>query len=556
MSSLRLQDAVLLTKQHPELSFASRLKDDILLAQPSSVLALNPPDVLPPTISTFLINSCGISVACVEACWDMLKTTIWYDAQSLEDSLIQHFAAHGHSLGLYAYMLYPPQHTCTNASCPRNRTGKLLKKEEQRQAVLYTMDKGALPVQSVHLYCDECRTNYHHNFQVGEHQFAEKRLVQLWIMLMLVSWTSATNCAHLYNLSLSDTVPPGDWAFGFSVTTEQVWDAFVILALLEDHQSQLKTLAVPHTGAQKDRFTNVLHARNLRFRLYGQLELRHFCNKCLRVYQDGKKVWVVVIDGVTVGCPCCAVHNCKVPLENNRHHYCPQDAHRNTICAVVGCESPIVADSRMCSEPAHQEVGWVHQERGQASFQLKERLQRALVAHPNNVIAEDGTDLADVEDEVEDFEISGSERSIREQQIQAQLGRRCTHNEQIIVAPCGMIIAQETFYGAEGVGSVIEMIKHTFHEDIKPDHIFFDNNCTLASISKHSETDTFFQENCNPAAYPELVSEDNKGWYFNSSIAEQTNVWLGSYHAICREMLVDKYTFFLDEMILRRNRMT
>lgn len=73
---------------------------------------------------------------------------------------------------------------------------------------------------------------------------------------------------------------------------------------------------------------------------------------------------------------------------------------------------------------------------------------------------------------------------------------------------------------------------------------------------KHSETDTFCQEQCNPAAYPELTSEDGKGWYFNSSIAEQTNVWLGSYHSICREMLMDKYIFFLDEMILCRNRMT
>ena len=155
-----------------------------------------------------------------------------------------------------------------------------------------------------------------------------------------------------------------------------------------------------------------------------------------------------------------------------------------------------------------------------------------------------------------------------------------------------MITARETFYGAEGVGSVIvsgpllyirdwgaqsvqEMIKHMFHNDIKPDHIFFDNNCTLAKMvkddpffkdigltvdvfhfkSKHSETDTFCQEHCNPAAYPELISEDGKGWYFNSSIAEQTNVWLGGYHSICREMLMDKYIFFLDEMILRRNHM-
>ena len=229
----------------------------------------------------------------------------------------------------------------------------------------------------------------------------------------------------------------------------------MILALLEDHQSRSKTLAVPHTGAQKDRFTDALHSRNLCLRLHGQPELRHSCKKCLRVYQDGKKVWVVVIDGVTVGCPCCAVHNCKIPLESNRHRYCPQDAYRNTICAVVGCNSPIMTDSRMCSQPAHQEVERVHRERGQARFQLKERLQHALVAHPNDAIAEEGTDVADVDGEVEDFEIGGSEQSAKKERIRAQLGRRRTHNEQIIVAPCGMIIARETFYGAEGVGSVI-----------------------------------------------------------------------------------------------------
>jgi hypothetical protein len=57
-----------------------------------------------------------------------------------------------------ARTLYPPQHTCTNTSCSHSRTGKLLKKEEQWQAVLYTMDKGAVPVCSVHLYCDGIQT--------------------------------------------------------------------------------------------------------------------------------------------------------------------------------------------------------------------------------------------------------------------------------------------------------------------------------------------------------------------------------------------------------------
>lgn len=121
------------------------------------------------------------------------------------------------------------------------------------------------------------------------------------------------------------------------------------------------------------------------------------------------------------------------------------------------------------------------------------------------------------------------------------------------------------------------MIKRTFRmPGTMPQHIFFDNNCSLGKIvkddpafkdvgltvdvfhfkSKHTVNDVFCQTYCNPVAYPELKGEGNKQWYFNSSIAEQTNVWLGGYHAICREMLVDKYNFFLDEMILRRNIMT
>jgi hypothetical protein len=120
------------------------------------------------------------------------------------------------------------------------------------------------------------------------------------------------------------------------------------------------------------------------------------------------------------------------------------------------------------------------------------------------------------------------------------------------------------------------MIKRTFHTTKMPSHIFYDNNCNLAKHvkddpafkytglpvdvfhfkCKHSEKDMFCQQNCNPALFPELMREEGQGWYFNSSIAEQTNVWLGGYHSICREMLPDKYDFFLDEMILHKNRMT
>src|SRR5262245_50635748 len=109
----------------------------------------------------------------------------------------------------------------------------------------------------------------------------------------------------------------------------------------------------------------------------------------------------------------------------------------------------------------------------------------------------------------------------------------------------------------------------------KPEHMIYDSNCdakkqVLARNDtwfddvgmcvdawhfkcKHAKSDTFCQTHCNPANYPELMSEDGKGWFFNTSIAEQTNVWLGGYLSICREMLKVKYNFFLDEMVRLRN---
>ncbi|KJA20094.1 hypothetical protein HYPSUDRAFT_114200, partial [Hypholoma sublateritium FD-334 SS-4] len=73
---------------------------------------------------------------------------------------------------------------------------------------------------------------------------------------------------------------------------------------------------------------------------------------------------------------------------------------------------------------------------------------------------------------------------------------------------------------------------------------------------KHSEEDLFCQSNCNPSTYPELLGENGKAWFFNSSVAEQTNTWLGGYQSICREMTAHRFNFFLDEMIRHRNVIT
>jgi hypothetical protein len=123
------------------------------------------------------------------------------------------------------------------------------------------------------------------------------------------------------------------------------------------------------------------------------------------------------------------------------------------------------------------------------------------------------------------------------------------------------------------------MIHRVFRIDHSmPNIIFYDNNCGLyrhlVAVGdnlyktvglpvdvfhwqcKHNKSDIECSVHCNPYNFPDLVGPDGKSWVFNSSVVEQTNVWFGGYHAMLREMGVVKFNFFLDEMIMRRNRIT
>lgn len=99
--------------------------------------------------------------------------------------------------------------------------------------------------------------------------------------------------------------------------------------------------------------------------------------------------------------------------------------------------------------------------------------------------------------------------------------------------------------------------------------IFHDNNCRVKalidSISdkhfnscalpvdvfhmklKHKKSDDDCNCKCNPALFPGLMVGDK--WRFNSSAAEITNAWFGRFQSMVHEMRVERYSFFLDEMI-------
>ncbi|KAJ7112413.1 hypothetical protein C8R43DRAFT_1138890 [Mycena crocata] len=577
---------------------ASLLKRDIDLAQPARHDLDVAPTYMPTSVSHFLSNAVGMSVDEVEDLWGVLKEEVWFsesqDRQSADEETT--FRTHGWHLGITSLTIYPPTRSCTNSDCPR--FGAPLKRAEQRQVIVYSLALGARPAWSIHMYCQHCKTNYHNNFsvnggtrtyyqgipnliQIGEHQFAELKLVNMWISSMLLGWFSATNSAKLYDISLSDrhNLETGGWQFGLKLTTNHIWDAFTIKSLLDDCDRNAKLLQVAHVGDQDTRFKAAMEARNERMILQGQDEVPHYCDRCMRVWKDEDgnlpmgTTWVIP-----------AAENFAVPSlqsKRGRRHFCTKHDHLHSICAVVGCENLTIEGTKACTVPAHQEMERLNSERGKAAFTLKHRLQRqkirnAMASAPptgppiDDESGDDDDDDDEIQENIEWFDIEedGSvhryegrnlwsvgvadddtemtdpcdpKSELGNRKIKALFHRRRTHNEQILVRPCGVIFARATFFGAEAVSNVLLFVKNAFSVPgaHKPDHFIYDTNCDAKQqvmkdgdpwwdsvgmcvdvwhfLNKHKISHEFCQKYCNPADYPELLSEDGKTWLSSMS---------------------------------------
>ncbi|KAG1787092.1 uncharacterized protein HD556DRAFT_1504009 [Suillus plorans] len=333
--------------------------------------------------------------------------------------------------------------------------------------------------------------------QIADHYFVDYGVVRLWKAMMHASCTSATNCAHIYNIALANvesTQFPGTKWFSKDVTMDHVWNAFIICTLLEDCRERHCLLDVGQTINQNEHFIEAMSDRNRRMRVYNQpLARRHFCAKCTRIYNHGditnQLVSVVVVDGVVVSRPCCSVPNCWVHLHTPQDRFCYVHSARLEQCAIKGCARSVVSGSLTCDIPAHQESEALHTLRGKSQFRLHECLERSRAIHgrlANVQVGDDNDGTQAIGEEEYDVKLGKKKR------LRAQFTRNYTHCEELIVAPCGMIYAHETMHNAEGVGSVAEFICRVFRDpETRPTHVFFDNNCQLAL---HVQNDPFFQD--------------------------------------------------------------
>jgi hypothetical protein len=206
----------------------------------------------------------------------------------------------------------------------------------------------------------------------------------------------------------------------------------------------------------------------------------------------------VVTDGTALGHPCCGVFCCTDDLENNRHRFCRKHDSQHGICAIVDCNEPVQEravgpHSKACGKAEHQKMERLNFEKGNAAFTLTEHLQKRGASYSTNVLMPHQTITQEVEEEhleedldedntwfeadrdgnikiftepdpgttaggIDDEEpgpCPAAKSELGNRKLKAQFGRRRTHSEQLLVRPCGVIVARATFFGAEAVSNVL-----------------------------------------------------------------------------------------------------
>jgi hypothetical protein len=119
---------------------------------------------------------------------------------------------------------------------------------------------------------------------------------------MLFAWVSSQNCANIFNASTkqaSNTVTSAN-SLDLSISSEQVFRAFVLHALLRDCSENKTSLVLPDVGDNDARLKSAMEIRNKRIMRDGQKEKMHGCNKCERFvegtgYQNLGKLFYKVL---------------------------------------------------------------------------------------------------------------------------------------------------------------------------------------------------------------------------------------------------------------------
>ena len=162
------------------------------------------------------------------------------------------------------------------------------------------------------------------------------------------------------------------------------------------------------------------------------------------------------MDRVCIGHPHCQVYHCTEHLQSPRDRYCKTHRAFDYVCAIHSCDLPCTDSKWICSTPGHRAVEEEQCRRGHVMSELKRCMQARDVAssiragayiEPLPLFLND----PDLDDPAWTSNVECKQVHKRTTKIKLTLTRRWTHNEQLLVRPCNIIISRATFYEAESL---------------------------------------------------------------------------------------------------------
>jgi hypothetical protein len=154
------------------------------------------------------------------------------------------------------------------------------------------------------------------------------------------------------------------------------------------------------------------------------------------------------------------------------------------------CSKRVVTGYKTCADPEHRACEEHYCLMGKAMFQLKACLERSKISQPTSAIPQDPAETFSaipedageesphgllLQDEPVVITMDGevcpnmatgasplvetdikcpSKPETGNRKVRARFGRKRTHNEELCVASCGVILGRETFFGSEGSKAV------------------------------------------------------------------------------------------------------
>lgn len=153
-----------------------------------------------------------------------------------------------------------------------------------------------------------------------------------------------------------------------------------------------------------------------------------------------------------------------------KNAYCQAHLDHSKLCAITSCGLIVEPGFRTCTNEDHRKIDLYNAQQGKAMFQLKRRLERLKINQTANSLPTDSPpEPLDEEIHLGDDIFCNDKPDSGNRKTKARFGRCWTHNEELCVGSCGVILGRATFVGSEapnGVrvcpGSLWQMIFYLF----------------------------------------------------------------------------------------------